>query len=327
MSVRPHPTKGPGWWYIEWYPEGKAGGLKRIPFEGTELEAREWELDLRRQMKGQVTGPLPSINEVVPHYVEWYRNNHQPAGTERTIRSLKHLLPFFGKYQFTSISHALVEQYKTIRLQHVKPTTIQKELATLSGLCKYGHRRGYCPEIKIDRFPQKLTKAPLPDVLTREEVLQFLDGFIDEEKRTIFATLYYAGLRKSEARSVTVENCFLGRGIMIVRGKGNKQRPVPISSALVPMIEQRIEEVKSGPLFPNMPKDLRELIFWAKKRAKITKKITPHMLRHCFGVHSIQAGVNLRSLQLVMGHSSSQVTEGYTHLAATALVEEMKKFD
>ena len=105
---------------------------------------------------------------------------------------------------------------------------------------------------------------------------------------------------------------------MTVTGKGNKQRIVPLNRKIKPYL-------RSGLPFYGA-RDLRGVAHWAVKRAGLDLHIHPHLMRHAFGVHLTEKGVPLRALQDIMGHSSSQVTELYTRLAAEALSKEMGKF-
>jgi site-specific recombinase XerD len=119
---------------------------------------------------------------------------------------------------------------------------------------------------------------------------------------------------------------------LIVVGKGNKERVVPILAAeLATDLRRRVEMVKSGYLWLNeetgLPiKDLRSLLYWAAKRAGINRHINPHLLRHSFGAHATAAGISLRALQDIMGHSTPAVTQIYSQVAAETLRKEMGKF-
>ena len=128
--------------------------------------------------------------------------------------------------------------------------------------------------------------------------------------------MFYCGLRVSEARGLRADDINWGRGVLVVTGKGNRQRVVPINRKLRPYLRRLPFEA---------PRDLRAAAEWAAKRAGIEQHIHPHLMRHAFGIHMIQSGVSLRAVQEMMGHSSSQVTEIYTRLAAEWLVEEMRR--
>lgn len=322
MSVRPHPKQktDPRYrdtWLIDYY---DGDGKRHKPqFVGTEAEAWEHEHSLRISRPKKNPGGYPSIKAAVPQYIEYYKLDHLPSGVQRTRDSLKRLLPKIGSYQFSGITDILVENYKRSRLEDgVTHSTINKELATLSSICKWANKRGWCLPIKIEKFPSKFTKAPLPTVPTRKEVIKLLRA-IPKAKRVIFVLMYYLGLRSSEARSLSYGYVNMELKMAIVTGKGNKQRVVPLNRKIRPYIKEQN-------LPPHAPKDLRQIILWATKRAKIETHITPHKLRHAFGVHMTLKGVPLRAVQEILGHSTSQVTEMYTRLNAEQLLKEMDKF-
>jgi site-specific recombinase XerD len=212
-------------------------------------------------------------------------------------------------------------------MQYVSPSTINKELAAMSALCKWAAKQGYCREIKIKRFPPKLTKAPLPQVISKDEVLKIIEQ-VKPDRRGVVAAMYYGGLRSSEARHLRREDINLDKGLMLIRGKGNKQRVVPIIAPLRPYLEQG--KAKKGYLWINKRTgrpwvDIRAELKGAAKRAGVDQRVYAHLLRHCFGTHATESGMGLRAAQEIMGHSSSQITELYTTLAAAQLIKEMNK--
>jgi len=330
MSVRPHKTK-PGTWIIDYLTAGRSGQRIRLPFHGTKSEAYELEQRARLESRGTHAPSLfPRVNEVIPEFMAWYRLDHQPGGVSRTMQSIALLLPMFGAVQFPNISEAMVEAYKRSRLDHVKRTTINKELAALSKLCKWAKRKGYCASVPvIDRFPDRMTKAPLPDVPDQDDIDKMIAA-IPWPKQGIFYCLYYGGLRKSEAVNLRAEDVQLAARTMFIYGKGGKQRVVPILKYLEPILARRLGEVQKGLLWASesgaVLYDLRETIQWACKRAGVKAHITPHSLRHAFGVRAVKSGVHLRTIQLILGHSSSKVTELYTHLASGQIIAEMERF-
>jgi len=106
---------------------------------------------------------------------------------------------------------------------------------------------------------------------------------------------------------------------------------VPLLKYLVPVLERRLKEVREGYLWatPESKRaltDLREIIEWGCKRANITTHITPHSLRHAFAVRCVTAGIHLRTVQLILRHSSSKVTEIYTRLATAQILADVEKF-
>ena len=315
MSVRPHPHKD-GLWIIDFRDSG--GRRRQIQYRGAEAQAREIEHSFRIQTRGaKPLGVHPSLAEAAPDYIEHYKLDHLESGVVWLHKELKHLLRLLGRYHFPSITGPVVEDYKHTRLaEGVGHSTINKELAALSGFCKWANERGYCERIHIKRFPAKLARPAIPNVPTRKQVVRFLRA-LPRKRRGWWAALFYCGLRSSEAKGLQPGHVHWGRGVMLVTGKGNKQRVVPINRKLRPYLRHSLPFA--------CPVDARASAKWAAKRAGIEMHIHPHLLRHAFGVHMIQSGVSLRAVQEMMGHSSSQVTEIYTRLAAEWLVEEMKK--
>lgn len=330
MSVSPHPTKGPGFWRIRYQPEGRKGGDKYLTVQGTKDEALSIEAELRRQNRQHRVSAFPTLAQAAPDYLAAYAAEHQESGTERTRRSVKILLGFFGKYLFTSITPDLVSRYKQERLKSVTHSTINKELAALSGFCKWAAEMRYCQPISIKRFPLKLTRAPYPDVPSRIEILAIINS-MPWPKCGLFACMYLAGLRSAEARHLRAEDVHLDRRLLYVVGKGNKQGVVPIVRALYPILEKRLAEVPEGYLWTSRKgtpykNDLRMALKYACKQAGVTRHVNPHLFRHAYGLHSIEARIPIKHLQQAMRHSNTTTTEMYSHLHARELVAEFERF-
>lgn len=334
MAVNPHPSKK-GIWIIDYRPQGKKGRRVRLPFEGSEPAARTWEAELRKQHRETAAPRLnPAIAEIIPDFITHYKNDHLPQTVSSVQRVLKILLPFFGKLQFTALTQTIIESYKSKRLTDgVKKRTVNKELAYLSAIVRWATEMRICNPLpsKIKGFPPKQTKAPIPIIPSTGEIQRIIDAF-PQRHRGLVLLMYDAGLRSSEARHLRAEDIDIENGIMIVTGKGNKQRIVPITTErLLKELTRRVNETGSGylyisPITGRPYNDIRTAIDNAAKRAGVGKHVYPHLFRHSHGTHAMASGVTLRALQGAMGHSSSQVTELYTHLAADYLRSEMGKF-
>lgn len=333
MAVRPHKTHQ-GWWVIDYYPQGRKGKRENITFQGTEANARRFEMELRRQNRESqaVISLFPQIAEAAPQFVASYKIDHCKSAEGRVLYNLKRLLPHFGKLQFTAVTNQAVEEYKKKRLgEGVKPTTVQKELCCLAAMCKWAAERGYCHPVRIKFFPRKLIAAPKKRIPSREETMALL-AELRPAVRAILAAMYHAGLRSAEARLLTAGRVNLDAGLLIVLGKGNKERVVPIVPALAEILAEEVKGKSPGEYLWLNPrtgepyKDLRTAIKYAARRAGVDHYAwTPHLLRHCFGVHATIAGVGIRALQDIMGHCSPTVTEIYSRLAATNLKDELAK--
>lgn len=202
----------------------------------------------------------------------------------------------------------------------------------------------------IDESPATLLESPrtgkhLPDVLSVVEI-DALTAAIDEgsaeglRNHAIIEVLYGCGLRVSELINLEISKLYLNDGYLIVTGKGNKQRMVPMSEISIELIndylairsENGVRPGEENILFLNRrgKRLTRQMIFIIIRRlaqaAGITKEISPHTLRHSFATHLLEGGANLRAIQQMLGHESIATTEIYLHLDTTRLRDEILRF-
>ena len=195
----------------------------------------------------------------------------------------------------------------------------------------------------IDVDPTELLESPkiglhLPEVLTVEEINDMIAA-IDPDKagaqrdRAIMETLYGCGLRVSELVNLELSKIFADEGYLVVRGKGNKERMVPMSEVSLTEIadylhDRSLLDVKPGCeniLFLNRSgrKMTRVRIFQIVKSlaeaAGIRKNISPHTLRHSCATHLLEGGANIRAIQQMLGHESIATTQIYIHLDSSTL--------
>jgi integrase/recombinase XerD len=199
--------------------------------------------------------------------------------------------------------------------------------------------------------PTELLRAPklrrkLPDMLTFEEI-ERMAASIDHSKpegmrnRAILETLYGCGLRVSELVNLQRSRLHPEQGFIRVVGKGDKERLVPIGPEAVRQIRIYIETVRPQAPEVRGEEDIvflnrrgrrlsRVMVFYIirdlAKAAGITKKISPHTLRHSFATHLVEGGADLRAVQEMLGHESITTTEIYTHLDRTFLLDTLQRF-
>lgn len=175
----------------------------------------------------------------------------------------------------------------------------------------------------------------IPEVLSIEEVEILLSGSEDSCDQVVLEVIYACGLRVSELCNL---NCYdIAKDNLLVKGKGGKERIVPIASKTKQRIdnylylERRMLD-KNEPLFVNSKgKRLSRQEVWgfikhAAKQKGINKKISPHTLRHSYATHMLEAGADLRVIQELLGHSSIATTERYTHISKNKLKESFLKY-
>jgi integrase/recombinase XerD len=203
----------------------------------------------------------------------------------------------------------------------------------------------------ITTDPTELLQAPklqrkLPDFLSIAEVDQLLaaidhstpDG---QRNRAMLETLYSCGLRVSELIQLKISMLYLDLGYIRVVGKGNKERLVPIGNEAIKQIRLYKDHVRTlgkiaigaeDILFLNIRGGAlsRVMVFLIIKKltalAGIKKNIHPHVLRHSFATHLVEAGADLRAVQEMLGHKSITTTEIYTHLDRTYLRTTLEKY-
>lgn len=169
--------------------------------------------------------------------------------------------------------------------------------------------------------PRKETK--LPKVLAKEEVLAIIDRANNIKHRCIISLLYSAGLRRSEVLELKPEDINGKRMVICVRSaKGNKDRYTLLSHTLLKELREYYLEWRPRHYLFEGPRGKRysaesvtQIVRKASKKAKIKKRVTPHMLRHSFATHLLEAGTDLRYIQVLLGHNSTKTTEIYTHVA------------
>ena len=195
----------------------------------------------------------------------------------------------------------------------------------------------------LDQNPFQDVRTPqidkrLPEVMNREEIDALIKAPDTEtafglRDRAFFEVLYATGLRVSELIGLRMDNLNFDTGFVIVTGKGSKQRIVPLGEVALGWLRSYLTQVRpvlikrSGNSFVFVNRGgaaMSRQGFWKliKKyslSAGITKKISPHTLRHSFATHILEGGADLRSVQVMLGHADIQTTQIYTHVANTTL--------
>ena len=245
------------------------------------------------------------------------------------------------------IEHATTDDLErfvcTLQDVGIQPRSQARIISGVKGFYKFLRMEGY-----MDNDPTELLLTPkigrhLPEVLTVEEIDRMIDC-IDMSKaegqrnRAIIETLYGCGLRVSELVTLQLSQLFIEEGYVVIQGKGNKQRLVPISPVAIEQITLYLEQTRSHQVAKRGSEDIlflnrrgamltRQMIFHIVKQlcelAGIRKVISPHTLRHSFATHLLEGGANLRAIQQMLGHESITTTEIYVHIDRTRLRDEI----
>ncbi len=187
----------------------------------------------------------------------------------------------------------------------------------------------------------------LPYVLSVEQILKILKA-VDRKKRgglrdaALIELLYATGMRVSEAVALKLDDLRLNRQMVVIYGKGSKQRVVPVGEAAIEALEQYLKlerplmekgAVSEGKVFLNLRggAGLTRVGIWKTLRkyallAGIEQNVYPHMLRHSFGSHLIENGADLRVVQEMLGHASIDTTQIYSHISGEMIRQVHREF-
>ena len=179
----------------------------------------------------------------------------------------------------------------------------------------------------IEHIPFPKQPKKLPVVLSRQEVTRLFSALSNLKHRTILMTLYATGLRVSEALALQLHDIDSERMLIRVRqGKGGKDRYIPLSETLLEQLRHYWRTYHPACwLFPGVDPDLalttgtvQKVCTKAAQKAELSKKVTPHTFRHTFATHLLEAGTNLKTIQVMLGHRTLNTTSIYLHVAAQA---------
>jgi integrase/recombinase XerD len=245
-----------------------------------------------------------------------------------------------GTTTLRDVSYATLQEF--MAELHDVGIALRSQARLVSGIKQFFHYLKI--ENYIDTDPTEMLEVPhlgrhLPEVLTVEEIDAMI-GQIDlstpegVRNHAIIETLYGCGLRVSELVNLEISKVYFNELYIIVDGKGDKQRIVPMSDISSKLIQEYMADVRSrievkpgeeNILFLNRrgSRLTRQMIFTIIRRlataANIQKTISPHTLRHSFATHLLEGGANLRAIQQMLGHESIATTEIYLHMDSTQL--------
>jgi len=227
---------------------------------------------------------------------------------------------------------------------------VRKFLVYLSSEAKAssGIRNAFCSALRffynvtldkpdvVGRVVSAKREKRLPVILSKEQVLEFLAQVPNLKYRAILTICYGAGLRIAEATHLKVSDIDSVRMVLnIHQGKGKKDRTVPLSQNLLRILREYwlVARPKDW-LFPSSLTEgpicthgVQRVCLKARKRAGIEKKVTVHTLRHCFATHLLDAGTNIRVIQVLLGHATINSTQIYAHVSTTALLSTVSPLD
>jgi integrase/recombinase XerD len=224
------------------------------------------------------------------------------------------------------------------RVNAAAPATLQRKIACLRSFYRHLRREQILSSDPTAELRAPRSRARLPKVLTRDEVQSLLAQPRGSDPaalrdRALLETMYACGLRASEAIGLELNQLDLEAGVVRARGKGSKERLVPIGSKAVEALQAYLERARprlvglrdETRVFVNLRggglsrQGLYKLVQRHARSAGLDRRMSPHTLRHTFATHLLAGGCDLRSLQEMLGHADIGTTQIYTHLSAERL--------
>ena len=295
-----------------------------------------------------------SDNSIEYQLIDKYCNDisFKKGLSRNTILAYKSDLKIFlswlehDKKTFSSADRIIINNYLADRLDKgTSVSTIQRIITCIKSFYLFLFENKV-----LDNNPAHLIENPkkrrkLPTIITENEVEKLLESpdiktSIGLRDKCILELLYSAGLRISELLDIRVNQISKEKPFLKIKGKGNKERLVPIGSSAMSLLILYIDTYRAN-LKPSNHIDMLflnengsiisrqacwEMIQKHAKVSLINKKISPHNLRHAFATHLLNNGADLRTVQMLLGHASLSTTQIYTHIAKERLVKFHQKY-
>jgi len=259
---------------------------------------------------------------------ELERRNYSAGTTRRYLRFVERFAQHFGKSpDKLGPDHLRSYQAYLLRERKLCPGTVENHVAALRFFfVRTLHRHQF-----REYLPYPKTRKKLPNILSQEEVSCLINASSNLFERTLLMVLYGTGMRRSEVARLKIAHIDSQRMIIhVVDGKGHKDRDLPLSPALLDTLRAYWRWLKPRTyLFPSRrhrdhEQPISDKTVWlacteAARKAGLLKSANPHLVRHAWATHLLEAGTDLRTIQLLLGHEDLEVTARYLHLSAQHL--------
>jgi integrase/recombinase XerD len=302
------------------------------------------------------------MQELVEDFLQYLRNERgQSENTQRTYAALLGRFVVWAEKQGIKTWNAVELAQLMAFLQHeqkratdagkerpaarLSSESLYLQIAALRAFYKFTENEKLLPANIAENLSLPRRWKRLPKSLTNEEIEKLLRPEIPETPsslcdQAILELAYASGLRLSELRNIRLEQLQLDSGFVLVIGKGNKERVVPVGRKAVAVLERYLAAGRPRLITKRSPANVfltqrgtgfSAVTLWLRikqraRRAGIARNVTPHMLRHSFATHLLEHGADLRVIQELLGHANIGTTEIYTHVTGNRLRDIHRKF-
>jgi integrase/recombinase XerD len=239
----------------------------------------------------------------------------------------------------------IIEYLVRIRDEGLAANSMNRSLAALRGFYKYLIREKIIKENPLANIELAKVWMKLPDTISKEEMKDILVQTGTQTTNAIRNTamlelLYATGIRVSELINLTMNSFNWQVGFLIVMGKGSKERIVPVGKVAYDCVRRYVDDARpklmqkksTDVIFLNrFGRKFTRQGFWkivveCARKAGLQKKVYPHTFRHSFATHLLEGGADLRTVQVMLGHSDISTTQIYTHITRERLKEVHQKY-
>jgi len=269
---------------------------------------------------------------------ELQRRNYSETTIRGYILAVKQFAEYFGKPpDRLGATHVKRFQWYLLQERKLDPGTVEIRMSALRFFFKKMLKRR---DMHFDDIPFPKTPRKLPTILSPEEVQRMIEATTNLMQRTLQMVLYGTGVRRKELSLLKVADIDSKRMVVHIRqGKGSRDRDLPLGPKLLEALrEYWLWKKPRVYLFPStearrgVEAPMSDKVVWwavreAARRAGITRKIGPHTFRHTFATELLEAGTDLRTIQLLLGHSRLEDTTLYLHLSRRHLKMTINPLD
>ncbi|MEO0190549.1 MAG: site-specific tyrosine recombinase/integron integrase, partial [candidate division WOR-3 bacterium] len=249
---------------------------------------------------------------------------------------LRQFFDYFKEKKIALIDYNEIVQYLAFLLKYgAGPRSVARKLSALKSFFKFLKKSGVIPENFVQGIRSPKMKRHLPGFLTYNQISDTFEKIQDLRDRAIMEVLYSCGLRAGELVGLNLEDLDLNREEIRVKGKGRKERIVPLGrvalKAILKYLPERRQRCRDKPdtraLFLNYrgerltTRSLQRIVRRYLINCANASGTNPHILRHSFATHLLEHGADLRAVQELLGHSSLATVQIYTHLTTKRLRE------
>ena len=328
-------------WYIDYYYKGrrirkKIGPSKQV----AELTLKDVEVKIA---KGEYLGIYEEkkirFSDYAEEYLEYSRANKAANSYRRDVTSVRsHLIPCFGGRYLPNITAKMGQDYVSKRAQEANVATVNRELCCLKNMLRKAVEWGYIKQNPAAGIKQFKETPKAARYLTSEECSALLAACPDHLYPIVVLALN-TGMRKGELLHLQWEDVDFRRGTITVRNrrdfhtKNYEDRVIPMNDEVREVLRKLPRHIRSPYVFPsiadpegNAYNDVKRSFTSAVKRSRI-EHVRFHDLRHTFASHLVMAGVDIRTVQTLLGHKDISTTMRYAHLAPDHLKGAVERLD